>query len=135
MRLPRIASTVVDMMPYERFGAWRACYDLALAVYRATRVFPREERYGLTSQARRAAFGAALNIAEGSARRGRAQFAHFLDIAAGSLSELACALRMSRDLEYLSQAEWQRLDQMRMNASRLTWRLYSRVRGIARTGT
>jgi four helix bundle protein len=123
---------MVGMMPYERFGAWRACYDLALAVHRTTETFPREQRYGITSQARRAALGAAPNIAEGSARRGRAEFARFLDIAAGSLAELACVLRMSRDLEYLSTDEWQRLDRLRANASRLTWRLYSRLRGIGR---
>jgi hypothetical protein len=68
------------MMPYERFHAWQACDALALAVYRLTREFPRSELYGITSQARRAAFSAAANIAEGSAKRGRAEFARYLDI-------------------------------------------------------
>lgn len=120
------------MMPYERFAAWRVCYDLALAVYRASQAFPREERYGITSQARRAAFGAALNIAEGSARRGRAEFGRFLDIALGSLAELACALRIAHDLGFLPPGEMQRLERLHANASRLTWRLYARVRGVAR---
>ncbi|PYO62354.1 MAG: hypothetical protein DMD70_05625 [Gemmatimonadetes bacterium] len=61
------------MMPYERFTAWKACHELALAVYRATRSFPKEELFGLTSQMRRAAFSAAANIAEGSAKRGSAE--------------------------------------------------------------
>jgi len=55
------------MAPYERFAAWRECHALALEVYRATRLFPKDELYGLTSQARRAAFSAAANIVEGSA--------------------------------------------------------------------
>jgi hypothetical protein len=59
------------VMPYERFRAWQACDQLVLAVYRATSGFPRHELYGLTSQARRAAFSAAANIAEGSALTAR----------------------------------------------------------------
>jgi len=116
------------MMPYERFGAWQACYELALAVYHGTRSFPREERYGLVAQVRRAAFSAPTNIAEGSARRGRAEFGRFLDIAVGSLSEVACLLRASRDLGFLSPQEWNRLESLRDDAGRLTWRLYQSVR-------
>ncbi len=116
------------MMPYERFDAWQKCYGLALAVHRATRAFPSEERYGLVAQVRRAAFSAPTNIAEGSARRGRAEFGRFLDIAVGSLSEVACLLRAARDLGYLSHAEWTQLDGERAVASRLTWRLYESVR-------
>ncbi|MGH7612439.1 MAG: four helix bundle protein [Gemmatimonadales bacterium] len=56
------------MMPYERFHAWRACHELAVATYRLTQGFPKSELYGLTSQMRRAAFSAAANIAEGNAR-------------------------------------------------------------------
>jgi len=54
------------MMPYERFRAWRACHELTIATYRMTQQFPKHELYGLTSQMRRAAFSAAVNIAEGS---------------------------------------------------------------------
>lgn len=56
------------MAPYEKLHAWRECHALALSVYRATKQFPTEERYGLTSQTRRAAFSAAVNIVEGSSR-------------------------------------------------------------------
>lgn len=55
-------------MPYERFDAWQACHKLTLTTYALTSEFPRHELYGLTSQMRRAAFSAAANIAEGSAR-------------------------------------------------------------------
>ena len=120
------------MMPYERFEAWKACHELALAVYRATRSFPREELYGLTSQARRAAFSGPANIAEGSAKRGSAEFGRYLDITIGSLSELAYGLRLSRDLGLLSEDQWEEIDSVRDKASRLTWRLYERVRGSKR---
>lgn len=72
------------MMPYERFDAWHACYGLTLLTYRITAQFPNHERYGLVSQMRRAAFSTAANIAEGAAKRGRAEFRRFLDMSLGS---------------------------------------------------
>src|SRR5690349_9095926 len=102
-----------SMMPYERFQAWRACDDLTVAVYQATEAFPRHERYGLTSQARRAAFSAPANIAEGSAKRGGREFRRYLDITIGSLSELAYALHLARRLGYLSATGWGDLDHLR----------------------
>ena len=118
-------------MPYERFRAWQACDLLVVAVYRATgvfRVFPRYELYGLTSQARRAAFSAAVNIVEGSAKRGHREFRRYLDISLGSLAELSYTLQLSRKLGYLPDDVWRELDQLRVNASRLTWALYEAVR-------
>jgi four helix bundle protein len=123
------------MMPYERFQAWQACDELVIAVYRATGAFPRNELYGLTSQARRAAFSAAANIAEGSAKRGPAEFRRYLDISLGSLSELSYTLRLSFKLTYLSESDWQELDALRGSASRLTWRLYEAVSRRGRTPT
>jgi four helix bundle protein len=119
-------------MPYERFRAWQACDLLVVAVYRATGVFPRYELYGLTSQARRAAFSAAVNIVEGSAKRGHREFRRYLDISLGSLAELSYTLQLSRKLGYLPDDVWRELDQLRVNASRLTWALYEAVRN-ART--
>jgi len=110
-------------MPYERLRAWKACDDLTVAVYQATKKFPRDELYGLTSQARRAAFSAGANIAEGSAKRGSREFRRYLDISIGSLSEVAYALHVAKKLEYLSLEEWRELDRIRAEASKLTWHL------------
>lgn len=115
------------MMPYERFDAWKAAHQLVLLVYEATRQWPSDERFGLTAQLRRAAMSAPLNIAEGSAKRGRAEFRRFLDIALGSLSEVAYALRLGHDLGYLGTEEWQALEAQRASAGKLTWRLYESV--------
>src|SRR3954452_19787853 len=106
------------MMPYERLRAWKACDDLAVAVYKLTECFPRHELYGLTSQLRRAAFSAAANIAEGSAKRGKNEFRRFLDISIGSLSEVAYVIHLARRLEYLTQEEWQAIDRLRSEASK-----------------
>jgi len=112
------------MKPYERFEAWQLCHQLTLAVYRATGTFPAEERYGLVAQARRAAFSAPANIAEGSAKRGRAEFRRYLDIAIGSLSELSYTLRLSQDLGYLNDTSASELFALRERASQITWSLY-----------
>jgi four helix bundle protein len=117
--------------PYERLEAWRAAHELVLQIYRATKAFPREELYGLTSQARRAAFSVAANIAEGSAKKGAREFRRYLDISIGSLSELAYLLIVVRDLRYLDEKAWQEVDQQREVAGRLTWGLYRSIRAAA----
>jgi four helix bundle protein len=111
------------MMPYERFGAWQQRHRLVLQVSRVTRAFPIDERYGLTAQARRAAFPAAVNIAEGSAKRGKREFRRYLDITLGWSSELAYILRLAPELGLVTTAEWQEVDESRNRAGRLTWRL------------
>jgi len=115
------------MIAHERLHAWRLCHELVLAVYDATTSFPKHELYGLTSQARRAAFSAAVNIAEGSAKRGSAEFRRFLDISIGSLAELAYVLRLVRDLKLLSEEKCCKLEALRGRAGFMTWRLYQAV--------
>ena len=100
------------------------CHELALAVYRATKEFPTEERYGLTSQMRRAAFSAAANIVEGSARRGPREFRRFLDIALSSLTEVGYALRFTREAGLLCEDAWSTLTDQQSRARFLTWQLY-----------
>jgi four helix bundle protein len=112
------------MSPYERLKAWQECDKLVLETYRVTKSFPREELYGLTSQARRAAFSAAVNIVEGSAKRGVGEFRRFLDVSIGSLAELGYAFHVARRLDMLSEQDWMKLDDLRKRAGFLTWRLY-----------
>ena len=84
------------MLAHERLEAWKLCHELVLAVYAATASFPKHELYGLTSQARRAAFSAAANIAEGAAKQGSAEFRRFIDISIGSLAELGRGVFIAR---------------------------------------
>jgi four helix bundle protein len=71
---------------YRRLTVWQKADELAFRVYSATREFPRDEAYGLTSQLRRAALSVPTNIAEGHARQGRKELKQFLRIALGSLA-------------------------------------------------
>jgi four helix bundle protein len=112
------------MAIYERIKAWERCHELCVAVYQATTSWPTDERFGLSSQARRAAHSAAANIAEGSAKNGSAEFRHYLNISLGSLSELSYTLLLAKDLEIMSQEEWSRIDQLHRKAGGMTWLLY-----------
>ena len=75
------------MRDFRELRVWEKAHHFALAVYRETRSFPKEETYGLTSQIRRAAVSIAANITEGSGRDSSREFARFLQIAMGSGSE------------------------------------------------
>ena len=112
------------MAIYERLKAWERCHQLCVAVYDQTNAWPAAERYGLTSQARRAAHSAAANIAEGCAKKGPKEFRRYLNISLGSLSELSYTLLLARDLNILSQQHWLELDELQCKAGGLTWLLY-----------
>ena len=120
------------MLAHQRLEAWKLCHELVLAVYDATNSFPKHELYGLTSQARRAAFSAAVNLAEGAAKRGPAEFRRFIDISIGSLAELAYVLQLAKDLNLLAPADWTRLESLRGRTGFVTWRLYSAVARAAK---
>jgi four helix bundle protein len=112
---------------HEKLQAWAACHEVALAVYRASGQWPAGERYGLTSQVRRAAYSAGANIAEGAAKRGPREFRRHLDITLGSLAEVAYGLQLARDLGYLPREQWGEIEAMRDHAGRLTWGLYRAI--------
>jgi four helix bundle protein len=109
---------------YEGLKSWVACHELVLTIYRVTSEWPSKEHYGLTSQAKRAAYSAAANIAEGSAKQGVREFRRFLNIAIGSISELTYILLLARDLGYVKPEVWGEIEAMRDHAGRLTWGLY-----------
>jgi four helix bundle protein len=115
------------MKPYERLRAWELSHRLVLEVYRATESWPKREMYGLSSQARRAAFSIPASIAEGVAKRGQREFRRYLDIALGSSSELCYILRVARDLGYLPERQWERIETQRDAAGKTLWRLYESV--------
>jgi four helix bundle protein len=95
---------------FRSIKAWQHAYQLTLQIYKASRPFPTEERYGITSQVRLSAASIAANIAEGSSRRSKSDFLRFLEIALGSLREVECFLMLARDLEYLSSEQFDALN-------------------------
>ena len=87
---------------FEDLVVWQKAHALTLSVYRLTRGFPREEKFGLTSQLRRAAVSVPGNIAEGFKRRGRTDKARLMNVAEGSLEEARYYLKLAADLGYVS---------------------------------
>lgn len=92
---------------------------MVLAVYRASGTFPKEERFGVVAQLRRAASSVPANIAEGFGRRSTKDFLRYLEIAGGSLEETRYFLRLSKDLNYLKDEEFKALRAMCDEAGRL----------------
>jgi len=92
------------MRDFRKLDVWRKAHQLALAVYGETRCYPDDERYGLTSQSRRCAASIAANLAEGCGRSQAGDFGRFLEIAAGSASELEYHFLLARDLNILDEA-------------------------------
>jgi four helix bundle protein len=90
------------MQRFTELKVWQHGHALVLANYRMSVGFPVAERYGLLSQLRRAALSVPTNIAEGSKRTGRHDYARFLNIAEASLAETEYLLMVSRDLGYIS---------------------------------
>ena len=90
------------MQHFKDLKVWERSHALVLDIYRLTKSFPNDERFGIVSQLRRAGASVPTNIAEGAKRRGQQDFARFLNISEGSLAETEYLLMLSLDLGYLS---------------------------------
>ena len=86
---------------YKELMVWQKSYRLCLKIYKVTKQYPQNERYGLSSQMRRAALSIPSNVAEGYGRKTTAEYIRFLYIAYGSTCELETQLLLSGDLGYL----------------------------------
>ena len=93
------------MRDHSKLRAFELADQLALAIYKCTANFPREEQFGLTSQMRRAAVSVPSNIVEGCARDSKSDYLRFLDIAFGSLREVEYQASLAHRLGYLSDHE------------------------------
>ncbi|HEV8722949.1 MAG TPA: four helix bundle protein [Candidatus Binatia bacterium] len=105
---------------FEGLEIFHAAIDFSARVYEAVKKFPSEERFDLTSQARRAANSIVLNIAEGSGRGTKKDFPHFLDMALGSTFETVACFFVAQKQSYLSEHE---LDEMKRSGESLSKRL------------
>lgn len=90
------------MKTHKDLDIWIKGISLVTDIYNLTKNFPKEERYGLTSQMRRAAISYPCNISEGAARKSKTEYIHFIYIALGSLSELETQVIIANNLGYIS---------------------------------
>ncbi|HET9182346.1 MAG TPA: four helix bundle protein [Candidatus Angelobacter sp.] len=119
------------MKDFKDLKVWQKAHELTILVYSASRTFPREEIYGLTSQLRRAAVSIGANIAEGCGRRSDREFVRFLQIARGSSSEVEYHLLLSRDLKFMSESEFQNLERKLTEVQRMLTSLVSAIEAKA----
>jgi four helix bundle protein len=96
--------------PYRTLKAWQHAQRLAIECAKSARSFPDYEQAGLADQLRRACYSVALNIAEGSAKRGSREYRKYLNAANGLLAEVETALGIARELAYVEPAEFGRLE-------------------------
>jgi four helix bundle protein len=113
---------------YRDLVVWQKAKRFAIEVYGATETFPDRERFGLSSQLRRAAVSVASNIAEGQGRLTKGEFLQFLGHARGSLLEVETQLAIARDLGYLSEGQFENLDRAAYQVLGLLNRLIESLR-------
>lgn len=116
------------MKDFKKLKVWEKSYLLTLEVYKATRSFPKEELYGLTSQMRRASVSIPSNIAEGCGRGSDAELSRFCQISMGSASELECQILLSRDLGYLENLLFENLTNMVTEVKRMLTSFIQKLR-------
>jgi four helix bundle protein len=111
---------------------WEKAHKLTLAVYKITQVFPKDERFGLTSQVRRARSSIAANLKEGCGRRSDGEMGRYIQIAMGSGAELSYHLLLSNDLGIPGPAEFMRLASDLDEVMRMLSALSGGLKGTAR---
>lgn len=99
------------MRDFRQLRVWEKAHELVLKIYRISRTFPDEEKFGISSQLRRSAASVPTNIAEGCGRNGDPDFARFLSIAAGSASETEYHILLSYDLGYIGKEDYLELSE------------------------
>ena len=107
---------------------WRLADELAFQVYKATKHFPKEEMFGLTSQIRRAALSVPTNIVEGYSRKGDKELSRFINISLGSLAETKYLLYFSNRLGYFNDNYYDKLQEDYRTLGKLLWRFYQKVK-------
>jgi four helix bundle protein len=107
------------MKSVEELDVYKYSHEAALTIYRITKGFPSEERFGLVSQMRRAAYSVPMNLAEGSHRLNKKEYRQFVGIAKGSTGEMKYQLLLARDLNYIDEksfnelkSQYERISQM-----------------------
>jgi four helix bundle protein len=104
---------------YKDLIVWQRAIEMTLAIYRLTQIFPTEERYGLTSQLRRAGVSVASNIAEGYGRLSTGEYKQFLGMARGSNLEVQTQLVIARELGFGNLEQLEKADGLSQEVARM----------------
>ena len=116
------------MKDFRQLEVWQLAHGLALDVYRLSSTFPSEEKFGLTSQVRRASTSITANLVEGCGRGGDADFARFVQIAFGSACELECHLLLVKDLRFIDESQHVEIQETVVRAKKMLSSLLKALR-------
>jgi four helix bundle protein len=119
------------MRNYKDLHVWEKAHQLTLAIYKTTQAFPKDERFGLTSQVRRASASIAANLAEGCGRRSDGEMARFVQIAMGSGAELSYHLLLAKDLGFVKGEEYAGLNSDLDRVMRMLSALSGKIRSAS----
>ncbi|MFH2138740.1 MAG: four helix bundle protein [Candidatus Omnitrophota bacterium] len=115
------------MRDYKKIKAYEVASKLVLFIYQATKNFPKDEMYGLTSQLRRAAVSIMANIAEGASRQHKKDYLNFLYIARGSMAEVECLIQLANELGYVEDLIFKNIENLFQSLARTLYGLISAV--------
>jgi four helix bundle protein len=116
------------MQDFRKLLVWEKSHKLTLSIYNLTHSFPKEEMYGLTSQIRRASSSVPINIAEGCGKGSDADFARFLQIAFGSVSETEYLLLLYFELGYFSEKNYMEMTNLVQEIKKMLAKLIATIR-------
>ena len=111
------------MRNYEDLKVWERAHKLCLVIYKLINKFPNEEKFGLISQLRRASSSVPTNIAEGCGYETPKEFARFLKIASGSITEVSYLIKLSKDLDFLSEDDFKSTNEEAVIIRRMLYKL------------
>jgi four helix bundle protein len=109
------------MHNFRNLKIWQKSRIIVKEVFLLTRTFPQEEKFGLVSQILRSAYSIPSNIAEGSGRDSKKEFARFLDIALGSAFELETQFTLAFDIEYLSEEQYYQIQKLLQEVQKMIY--------------
>lgn len=119
-----------EIKSYKDLIVWQKAIVLVSNVYRLSKKFPMEEKYGLTSQIQRAAVSIPSNIAEGRGRRSKKDFVQFLYFALGSLAELDTQLIIAGQLSYIEKSDYNELGDLIIEIRMILSKLISSLKAV-----
>ncbi|HEY3384890.1 MAG TPA: four helix bundle protein [Saprospiraceae bacterium] len=115
------------MQNYKNLMVWQKGHQLTLEVYKVTKVFPNHELYGLTSQLRRASSSIPTNLSEGTGKLTDLDFRRYVSTAFGSSNEVEYLIFLAYSLNYMSEADFEKLDTLSKEVKKMLYGLISKL--------
>ena len=112
---------------FRDLNVWQKAHNLVLEIYKITKGFPQEEKFGLVANLRRSAASVPTNIVEGFKRKSKKEYAYFISIADGSLEETKYHVLLAKDLSYIKEEEYRQLNELCDEIGRMLYGFYKRL--------